>query len=216
MSNQFVWQHQIDHLRDIVDIHVISPSQNSAEKMVQAILAEAPSKFALAGHSMGGWLCLEIMKVIPPSRINKLCLLNTTWRMDSEEKRLSRQTMILRAENGEFPEIARELATCFVFNPVVKNNVEKMFLEVGKEAFIRQETAMLQRAESHSVLAQITCPTLVIHAAQDAIFSLEEQQELTTQIGHHAQLAVVEDSGHMSPLERPENITSLLKAWLTQ
>ena len=212
LSNRRIWQHQIDHLSDIADIHIISPSQNTPQKMVQTILDAVPAKFALAGHSMGGWLCLEVMKVIP-SRVTKLCLINTTWRMDSEEKKARRQKLICQAENGEFSKIAKELATHFVFNPLVKTDVEKMFLEVGKEAFIRQETAMLERCESHSILSQITCPTLVIHAMQDAIFSLEEHQELANQI-RGAQLAVVENSGHMSPIERPEIITSLLKSWL--
>lgn len=212
LSNRVVWQHQIEHLSDIADIHVISPSQNTPKKMVQAILDEAPPKFALVGHSMGGWLCLEVMKVIP-SRITKLCLMNTTSRLDSEEKKAIRQKLIHQAENGKFPEIARDLAAHFVFNPLVKNDVEKMFLEVGKDAFIRQESAMLAKSETQSILSQITCPTLVIHAMHDAVFSLAEHQELANQI-RGAQLAIVENSGHMSPLEKPEIITALLKSWL--
>ena len=64
------------------NISVISAIQDTPQKMIQAILDEAPPKFALAGHSMGGWLCLEIMRVAP-SRVSKLCLLNTTKEMDS-------------------------------------------------------------------------------------------------------------------------------------
>lgn len=105
LSNKSLWNHQKRHLDDIAAIQIISPTQNTPQKMVQAILEEAPPKFALAGHSMGGWLCLEIMRTAP-FRVSQLCLLNTTSRMDSEEKRTKRQKMILEAEQGHFKEIA--------------------------------------------------------------------------------------------------------------
>lgn len=213
LSNETLWQHQTQHLSDIASIQVITSSQNTREKMVQAILEEAPPTFALAGHSMGGWLCLEVMRTAP-TRVSKLCLLNTTFHDDSEEKKLRRQNMISRAKKGQFQEIVEEIVEHFVFNPQVKNGVRKMFLAVGQEAFIRQEEAMIARSECRSILASITCPTLVIHAAQDRIFSLEEHTGMANSI-RNAKLAVVEDCGHMSPLEMPQAITTLLRFWLT-
>lgn len=121
--------------------------------------------------------------------------------------------MILKAEKGQFPEVVKELVEKLVFNPLVKKEVEKMFLEVGQEAFIHQERAMLARNECQSILPTIQCPVLVIHAAKDKNFSQEEHEELVNQIPH-AQLGIVEDSGHMSPMERPQTVTDLLRAWL--
>jgi len=213
LSNQLIWQHQIRHLSDIASIHVISPSENTPEKMVEAILKEAPPKFALAGHSMGGWLCLEVMRAAP-SRVNRLCLLNTTAHMDSEEKKRRRQKMIQRVEKGQFREVVGEIIDKFVYNSLVKDTVEKMFLEIGEEIFIRQQEAMLARHECASILPSIVCPTLTIHAAQDRNFSLEEHRELVEQIPN-ARLAIVEDSGHMSPMEMPQAVTALLRFWLT-
>jgi pimeloyl-ACP methyl ester carboxylesterase len=89
-----------------------------------------------------------------------------------------------------------------------------MFLEVGQEAFIRQEKAMINRSESQSILSSITCPTLVIHAMQDKNFSLQEDQELVDQI-QNAKLGLIEDSGHMSPIEMPQAVTALIRLWLT-
>lgn len=212
LSNKNLWHHQITHLSDIAAIQIISPSQNCPKAMVQAILKEAPTKFALAGHSMGGWLCLELMRAAP-SRITKLCLLNTTARMDSDEKRIRRQKMIQETEKGRFREIVKELVDLLVFNSKVKQDVEKMFLDVGQEIFIKQERAMLARKECQSILPGIKCPTLVIHAAQDSVFSLDEHKELVNQIPN-GQLVILEGSGHMSPMEMPQAITTLLKFWL--
>lgn len=180
--------------------------------MVQTILEKAPPKFALAGHSMGGWLALEVMKVAP-SRVTKLCLLNTTALPDPEEKRNDRQEMILKTEQGKFGEVVQDLASKLVFNSVAKDSVEKMFMCVGEEVFINQQESMLQRNECLSILPSIPCPTLVIHAAKDQLFSLEEHYRWVDQI-QGAKLAIIEDSGHMSPVEMPQAVTALMRFWL--
>ncbi len=210
LSNETLWKHQAIHLKDIASIQVVSPSQNTSRKMVQEILENAPSSFILAGHSMGGWLCLEVLRAAP-SRVLRLCLLNTTARGDSEEKKRGRQQMIQRVKEGGFREVVREIVEKFVFNPAVKNEVERMFLEVGAKTFVHQEEAMLARDECLSILPTIDCPTLVVHAAEDKNFSLEEHRELASSI-KGAALAIVENSGHMSPMEAPQAITALLKS----
>ena len=98
-SNKRLWQHQVRYLNDIASIQIIPAVQDTPEKMVQVILDEAPPRFALAGHSMGGWLCLEFMRAAS-SRVTQLCLINTTARMDSEEKTNRRKTMIQKAETA--------------------------------------------------------------------------------------------------------------------
>ncbi len=213
LSNKVLWQHQTLHLSDLAAIQIISSSQDTPKKMVQAILKEAPAKFALAGHSMGGWLCLEVMRAAP-SRVSKLCLLNTTARSDSQEKKNRRQEMVQKAQRGEFPKVVEEIVDALVFNPLVKDAVRKMFLGMGSDVFIHQELSMLQREECQSILPTIACPTLVIHAGCDKNFFLEEHKELVNQI-RDAKLAIVDDSGHMSPMEMPQAITTLLRYWLS-
>lgn len=213
LSNEHLWQHQVSHLDEIAAIQIVSPSQNSSRKMLDAILEVAPPTFALAGHSMGGWLCLEILRAAS-SRVSKVCLLNTSARDDSQEKKAKRQAMITRAREGYFEEVVKEIACLFVQSPKFVPEVEKMFLEVGSEAFIRQEQAMMNRDPCESILPTIHCPTLVVHASQDENFSLEKHVELVEKIPN-AKLAIVEDSGHMSPLEMPQAVTSLLRYWLT-
>ncbi len=213
LSNHTVWKHQLHHLKQLTSIHIVSPRENTPENMVQEVLRQAPPRFAMAGHSMGGWLCLEIMR-LAPHRVVKLCLLNTTARSDSDEKKAKRKEMITRAQQGCFHEIVDEITSCFVHVADVKEDVKNMFLQVGKDVFIQQEESMIRRQESLSILPTIDCPTLVIHAAQDNNFSLVEHEDLVAQIAR-ATLAVVEDAGHMSPMEMPQAVTALLRYWLT-
>lgn len=214
LSNESVWSHQVKSLRDLAFIKVVSPRQDSPQKMVEEILEQAPDPFILVGHSMGGWLCLEVMRRAK-ERVTKLCLLNTTARSDTPIKKTKRKEMIQRVERGQFREVVKELVDYFVFNTSVKNEVEKMFLKVGEQAFLRQEKSMLIREECESILPTIQCPTLVIHAAEDKVFTLEDSQGLANHIPH-AKLAIIEDCGHMSPLESPGAVNSLLGSWINE
>ena len=57
------------------------------------VLNEAPPRFALAGHSMGGYIALEIMRQAP-ERVAKLALINTQARPDTPEVTARRRGLI--------------------------------------------------------------------------------------------------------------------------
>jgi pimeloyl-ACP methyl ester carboxylesterase len=80
--------------------------------------------------------------------------------------------------------------------------------------YIRQITAMIKDYETLPLLPRITCPTLAIHGRQDPLFSLEEHLVMTSAIPN-ARLAIIEECGHASPLERPQAVTALLRLWLS-
>src|SRR5471030_2664057 len=69
--------------------------------IARRILAEAPPRFALVGHSMGGYIAFEIMRQAP-ERVAKLALINTQARPDSPEAIERRRGMISRIEAGGF------------------------------------------------------------------------------------------------------------------
>jgi pimeloyl-ACP methyl ester carboxylesterase len=88
-----------------------------------------------------------------------------------------------------------------------------MAANVGKEAFVRQQHAIMSRADSLPLLASITCPTLVLCGRQDALTPLARHEEIAAGIkGSH--LEVIEDCGHLSTLERPAEVNVALRHWL--
>lgn len=213
LSDDRLWSYQISHLSDLVACRVIPlVTRNSTSDLLQMVLSQIEGNFFLAGHSMGGWLALELASKVP-DRILKLCLLNTSAQPDSVEKRQNRIQMIQAVEHGAFPTVAAAIADRYVYSRKVKKDVLSMFLNVGARAFLNQQQALLTRRECNSILPQLTMPTLVIHARQDNNFSLAVHQELVDKIPH-AKLAVIEDCGHMCPMESPQAVTALLRFWL--
>jgi len=66
LSDEAFWRAQIDALADVCIIDAISYGlSDSIDAMAQAVLADAPERFALAGHSMGGRVALEVYKRAP-------------------------------------------------------------------------------------------------------------------------------------------------------
>src|SRR5712672_1632150 len=86
---------------------------NSMGAIARRILAEAPPRFALAGHSMGGYIALEIMRQAP-QRVAKLALINTQARPDTPEATARRRGQITRAQGGEYRAVLDDLFPGFV------------------------------------------------------------------------------------------------------
>src|SRR5438552_19083370 len=81
--------------------------------IARRILAEAPPRFALAGHSMGGYIAFEILRQAP-DRVAKLALINTQARADTPEATTRRRRQMDRARNGQYRAVLDELFPGFV------------------------------------------------------------------------------------------------------
>ena len=80
---------------------------------------------------------------------------------------------------------------------------------VGREAFIRQQTAIIGRADSRPYLDQIKCPVLAIGGNHDQLTPPEMQQEVVRGV-HDGELHIIEECGHLSPIEQPAKLNTLI------
>ena len=194
----------------------LTRSDTIADLARDALKQAPPGRFALAGHSMGGYVSLEIMRQAP-ERIARLALLNTHARPDSPESTENRRRLMTLAEK-DFPAVNDALMPKLLLprhqqETSMTGRITEMALGVGKEAFLRQQRAIMARIDSRPHLAKIRCPTLVVAARSDALMPVEILEELAAGIPG-ARLAIVEDSGHMASIEQPEAVTRLLREWL--
>jgi pimeloyl-ACP methyl ester carboxylesterase len=185
------------------------------------VLAQADArdgKLSIVGHSMGGYVALELMRQAP-ERVERLALLNTNARPDSPEATENRRRLMALAEK-DFPAVIRGLLPKLLLAEHLDDSlgmvgtVTEMALATGKEAFLRQERAIIGRIDSRPHLAAIRCPTLVVAARDDQLMPVEILQELAHGIPG-ARIEVIEKCGHVSPIERPMEVSKLLVDWLS-
>src|SRR5437016_13182710 len=78
---------------------------NSLHSMAAAVLDAAPARFALAGHSMGGRVALEIMR-LAPERVERLALFDTGAALASADEPNERRVLIELARKGGMQALA--------------------------------------------------------------------------------------------------------------
>ena len=185
--------------------------------IARRILAEAPPRFALAGHSMGGNIAFEIMRQAS-DRVAKLALINTQARPDTPEATARRQGQMSRAGNGEYRAVLDELFPGLVHpsrqgDAVLRQLVHDMGDDVGPEAFIRQQKAVIGRPDSRPSLAWIKCPTLVLTGDQDNTIPNSLSMEMASGIPG-AKLVVLPNCGHLPQVEQTQATADALTEWL--
>lgn len=185
--------------------------------IARRILAEAPLRFALAGHSMGGYIVLEMFRQAP-ERIVRLALLSTSARPETPEASERRRGWIAEVKAGGYHTVMDRLFANFVHpsrtgNADLKKTVFDMADDVGPDAFVWQLEAIMTRADSRPTLAQIKCPTLVLTSDTDNMVPKEFSAELANGIAG-AKLVTIPDCGHLPQLEKPQAMTEALLDWL--
>ena len=88
-----------------------------------------------------------------------------------------------------------------------------MAAAVGPEGFLRQQAATMARSDSCDLLAGITCPTVVVHGAQDRLIPVAAGEEIAAAVPG-ATLRLVADAGHFLLLEQPEAAAAIVDEFL--
>jgi pimeloyl-ACP methyl ester carboxylesterase len=195
-----------DHTRD-----------DALPAIARRILDAAPPRFALAGLSMGGYISMEIMRQAP-ERVLRLALLDTTAQPETPLQTERRRAQITLAETGRYAEVLDQQYLNLVHvdrhgDAALRALVDTMAIEVGAEAFVRQQRAIMGRPDSRESLARVNCPTTVIVGDGDTLTPPERAEEIAAIIPG-SRLVMVPDCGHLSTLERSEAVTAALEGWL--
>lgn len=187
--------------------------------IAERLLADAPPTFVLAGISMGGYVCLEVMR-LALDRVQALALISTSAAPDTTDQLQSRQRQADTTRAGSYDKLVEAAFRSLVDDSNVDNDELKrlwtaMADEVGPEAFIRQLGAASTRRDARPTLPTITCPTAIIHGAGDRTIPVADAHEMAAGIPH-ANLTVVDGAGHMAAQERCEEVQHALGALLDQ
>ncbi|GGB61432.1 hydrolase [Roseibium aquae] len=217
LCDELVYAPQIAAFADHPILIANHRDHGSIREIAASILEAGPERFALIGLSMGGYIAMEIMRVAP-GRVTRLSLLDTNARPDTPDQTERRLFLIELARKKDFKKIPHLLFPGFVHqsredDEQLRAIVVEMAMTTGPDAFIRQQTALINRIDSRPHLAAIDCPALVVVGEGDRLTPPELSEEIHALIPRSC-LAVIRGSGHLSTLEEPAQTTSVLKSWM--
>ncbi len=223
MCDAAVWVPQVQALGpDVVCVIPAYELRDSVTAMAEQVLLQAPgAHFCMAGHSMGGRVALEVMR-LAPQRVARLALLDTGTHplADGEtgaKERAGRMALLELARTQGMRAMASQWARGMVHpehrdTPVFKSILD-MLERSCPEQFAAQIKALLERPDAAPVLSDIRCPTLVLCGREDAWSTPAQHQVMSSQIPGAA-LCIVEHCGHMATLEQPQRVSEALAKWL--
>lgn len=219
ICDEVIWAAQVRALSELTKVTVPDYGDaRSLETMAGCVLASAPGKISLAGHSMGGRVALEVFR-IAPDRVARLALLDTgvhPLEPGETEKRMA--LLELGRQNGMDALVESWLLP--MVHPDHRSNdalltpLRQMCVGAGIERFENQITALINRPDARPLLAEIDCPTLVATGRQDLWSPVAQHEEIAKEI-RGSELVVFENAGHMAPAETPEDVSEALRRWLS-
>ncbi|MFI6310094.1 alpha/beta fold hydrolase [Nocardia fusca] len=213
-SDERLWQPVIDRL-DGVTCAVIRGDGDSVEAMAEAILAEAPDEFHLAGISMGGYVSLELA-LRRTGRVRSLALLNTSAAAAAPERRESSLKVIELARTGAFDQaVGLVSAGVAPGHPDVVEVAARMSHDLGAEVFIDHQLAVLNRRDRTEEVAELDLPTLVLVGDADGIVSPAMGGDLAARVPN-AEFVTLDGVGHLCTLEDPERVARAIQGWLAR
>lgn len=223
MCNHAVWDPVLPWLaKDRMCTVVDHGEADSLTVMAERLLDAAPAQMVLAGHSMGARVVLEALR-LAPQRIHGVALLDTGFLprpagdagVQEERKRMA---LLQVAKQQGVRAMAREWVQGMV-HPARLSDValiEKilaMFSEKSAAVFEYQIRALLHRRDGSDMLRSIAVPSLVLCGRQDS-WSPVAQHQAMQDLAPAAALAIIDDAGHMAPMEQPQAVAQALLQWL--
>ena len=218
LCDRAAWQPVIDLLSSGGAPAVADCStQSSITEMARDVLASVAGPLNVAGHSMGGRVAFEMVR-LAPERVVRLALLDTGVHGRKPGEEAKRQEVIDLAYREGMRALAARWLPPMVHpdrhaDTVLMDELTAMVMRMDAALHERQIRALLNRPDAEQQLSSIDVPTALIVGRQDAWSPLSQHEAMKLAIPH-AHLFVIEDAGHFAPVEQPGAVAKALDAWI--
>jgi pimeloyl-ACP methyl ester carboxylesterase len=214
-----VWRAQIAAFEAAYDIRIPDLSGfDSFDAMADATLALAGGQpFALAGHSMGGRVAMQVAATAQ-GQVRRLALLDTGAHLPTPGEAESRLNLVAIGEREGIEAVIAAwlppmLAPRNRQNRALWDEIAAMQRRAGVQTLKHQQTALLGRRDGFAQLDTIKVPTAFITGALDDWAPPEQHRQMQAHVPGST-LTVIEDCGHMAPLEAPDEVNRAFAEWL--
>jgi pimeloyl-ACP methyl ester carboxylesterase len=215
MCDRDLWTDMVPDLGTLGPIHYGNVYEDDTlEGMARRVLDAAPERFVLIGFSMGGFVA-RVLALAAPERVNGVAFVASSARGYSDEETARRRAGFRPGDRP--PGVAGAVATATGLHPdrekdpALLDRLRGMQRRLGPA--VRKRQAALVRRDGYGDLERVACPALVVACRQDRLRSFAETERMAKHLPH-ARFEVMEDCGHMAPLERPQELAVLLADWI--
>jgi pimeloyl-ACP methyl ester carboxylesterase len=188
---------------------------STLEGMARRVLDAAAESFVLIGFSMGGFVA-RVATLMAPERVRGVAFIATSARGSTPAENMRKAQRLagvgkvrVRADRSEVS--ARALHPDRERDPALLERLRGMSRRLGPEVMARQLAVV--RRDGYADLERISCPALVVACRQDRLRKFEETERMARHLPH-ARFEVIEDCGHMAPMERPIELGGILADWI--
>lgn len=228
-----MWQTQLDFLKSsqrliACDIRGFGKSKDEdstlsinmfADDLIDFMDKLSISKAIICGLSMGGFIALKAMEN-KPDRFEALILCDTQCIADTaeiREKRFAIIDQITQEGPASFNEEFIKSVFCkesFDTKKELVKNLHNVVFANSQHIIAMGLVALAGRSETCSRLDEITIPTLIICGREDEVTPLEQSESMHTAI-KDSTLHVIDNAGHVSNLEQPDEFNEHILDFLT-
>ena len=220
MCDEAVWTHQAETLSAVADVRIpVFRGFDSLVGMAESVMVEAPERFSVAGHSMGGRVAWEVME-LAADRIDKFAILDSGVHPVKEGEAEVRQVLIDKAISEGLQAVANEWIPPMIHpdrndDGALVKDITEMILRNSIEDFQGQVKALLNRKDQTPYLSRISHKVLLL-AGENDNWSPPQQHEFMAERLASSQLEIVPDAGHMVIMEKPEEVSRILLDWFSE
>lgn len=213
MCDAGLWTDMAADLGRLGPLHYGNVYQDDTlEGMAERVLAESPEQFVLIGFSMGGFVA-RVLTLMAPHRVSGVAFVASSAREYTPAERERRIQGNLPGDKPKraTPGVALGLHPDRERDPVLLGRLRDMQRRLGPE--VRTLQSALIRKDGYADLERIGCPSLVVACRQDRLRSFGETERMAKHLPN-SHFEVIEDCGHMAPLEKPHELAALLTKWI--
>lgn len=182
-----------------------------AKKVEEVLTKESFNDPLIIGHSMGGYVGLELINNI---QVEHLVLLNSTFWKDSEERRYNRNRVIEVVKKNKNIFLQEAIKNLFyIESEEISNQINKLIKNASNipvEEIIKSTIGLRDRCDHSQTVANNSSKISIVQAENDPIISLDQMQESFSRDQKKPELIIMKNSGHMSIWENPKATSRIL------
>lgn len=194
-------------LPDVISLEAMAVS------VAETLLPLKLESFDLVGHSMGGYVALQLAKTIP--NLGKICLLNSSFWEDSEAKKSDRNRVIELVKTHKNHFLNEAIPGLFAHPELHEDFIQQLISEATSmevEAISYATQAMRDRAGSEAFVKLNASKIKIIQGELDNAIPLAMMLQKTE--GLPLDISILKGIGHMSHIEATSDVQMLLHEFL--